>query len=120
MNTTGIVGFLSGTVAYKDGSVGNFNTNILIANQNDFKWSPDDTESKTNLANVFGSTDHRLIMNWLFADMPYFNSLDWDFGNPEDKTIKDMVARLNLNFTFDDGTKFSSTTLYQDGKLQVY
>lgn len=119
---TSVVGFLSGTVTYVDGSVGNFNTNIHMVNNKDYKWATNLEESKKHLANIFGSSKYHALMSSTFTNMPYFDTLEWDLVNEEDEIneIDDVVFRLNLTFTFDDNTEFNSTTLYQKDELKVY
>ena len=108
MEITSLVGKFSGIVTYNDNTSGTFHTQI----EGDNVWSEDQAEAVENLKqiswyspNVFGWPYWGAILISI-TKLPFL-SFTWDTPLPtSQKRITDMVAKLDLIMTRDDGQTY--------------
>lgn len=123
-----IVGTISGTVAYTDGSTSSFNAELNYDGTTTLNFVGDATESQNTLARLYDTTNENAVSD--LADDTFrdgftnlntvtstlFATLDW---NPystltdDGKVINDVVFHMNYNIAFDDGTAYPVSSTFE-------
>jgi len=117
-----IVGTISGTVSYTDGSTSSFNAELNYDGTTTLNFVGDATESRNTLARLYDTTNENDnifrdgFTNLNTVTSTLFATLDW---NPystltdDGKVINDVVFHMNYNIAFDDGTAYPVSSTFE-------
>jgi len=123
-----IVGTISGTVSYTDGSTSSFNAELNYDGTTTLNFVGDATESQNTLARLYDTTNENAasdLADDIFRDgftnlntvtSTLFATLNW---NPystltdDGKVINDVVFHMNYNIAFDDGTAYPVSSTFE-------
>jgi hypothetical protein len=120
----GVVGTFIGTIAYSDGSIGTFHSQIEEIQNNingDLKsivWSTDDTTANLNLGNVSLDAVFKQIINNMMVELPEVVSFDWTSVEGDGRAIEGAIFHIWFNYAFDDRTQWTISVSY-DQNIQV-
>jgi hypothetical protein len=128
-----IAGYISGIVAYQDGSNSSYNAELNYDGESTINFTANSVESKTTLSRIYNVNVHpagavrtaqtafrlgfsQLIYNTDTMVTAFTPVSNWDAdGNPTDdgKVIVDMVCHINYIVAFDDGTSYPVSATYE-------
>jgi hypothetical protein len=119
-----IVGSISGTVAYQDGSNSSFNAEMNYDGTNTLDFTANAKESRDTLNRIVnttseGTTAYRDGFTYLmrYTSTLLSNNFNWgahaSAAADDGKKIIDVVYHLNVNIAFNDGTTYPVSATYQ-------
>jgi hypothetical protein len=128
-----IAGYISGIVAYQDGSSSSYNAELNYDGESTINFTANSVESRTTLSRIYDVDVHpagavrtaqtafrlgfsQLVSNTNTLVTNFTPVSNWDAdGNPaaDGKVITDMVCHINYIVAFDDGTSYPVSATYE-------
>lgn len=119
MKANGLVGFMSGIVAYTNNDNGIFHCQIESdIDHTTLTWSVDGVESKVTTGDIYQDATLRAAFSAMLSGVP--DDLTWTNAADSSRTIRDLVMHLTAIYTGDDGSIHPASITYENGEITAH